>query len=187
MPTPCWCVCCCTLGVLLAGVLNVRAADEAEASAGAPRLTVSIAVPVMDGVRPIFVAGPQAHFHVVLHNASQAPVRVWRAGNSWGNAALHFELTDAAGKIREVRRRAVPLLQNAPVWQVLAPGEMLVTDVYFAGDEWETFPLPGKGEQLSVTLKAIYQVAADQAAHKHGVWTGKISSPPKKYRFEDRR
>ncbi len=36
-------------------------------------------------------------------------------------------------------------------------------------------------------LQAVYEVAADEAARKNGVWTGKISSPPEKYRFENRR
>jgi hypothetical protein len=186
----CWWVNCCALVAFGLGAISLRpetaSAVEPPSAADAP-LKVSIAVPLVDGVRPIIATGPASHFHVVLENLSQKPVRIWRAGNSRSHAALHFELTDTAGKTRAIRRRAVPFLQNAPVWQELSPGDMLVIDVYFAGDEWEAFPLPAKGKQATIKLRAIYSVAPDQAAQKHGVWTGSVSSPLVTYRFENHR
>ena len=178
---------CGMLLVLLSGVVSARAAGDPNLPpGGAADLDLSIAVPLVNGVRPIFLTGPGAHFHVVLLNRAQSPLRIWREGNSWGHAALRFEGIDAEGKPFVIRRRAVPFLQNAPSYQVLEPGGTFVVDVLFADDSWQTFPLPAKGGLLNVALQAIYEVPLDMAAKQHGVWTGKIASPLETYRFEDR-
>ena len=155
--------------VLLSGMVFARADDPTPPSGGAADLDVSIAVPLVNGVRPIFVTGRGAHFHVVLRNRAQSPLRIWREGNSWGHAALRFEGIDAEGTPLVIRRRAVPFLQNAPSYQVLEPGGTFVVDIHFADDSWETFPLPAKRGQFDVQLQAIYEVPLDKAAGQHGV------------------
>ena len=175
------------LVLLLAGIIVARADEGTDSSGGAPRLELSIAVPLIDDTRPIFVTGPAAHFHVVLRNRSAEPIRIWREGNSWGHAALRFQVADADGRAIEVRRRPVPFLQNAPTFETLSPGDAKVFDIYFAGDQWEAFPLPDDGASLELKLQAIYEVADDDAARTHHVWVGKISSKAEVCRFQDRR
>ncbi|MGE4138538.1 MAG: hypothetical protein AB7E98_22690 [Pirellulales bacterium] len=165
------------------------AAGEAPAVDQAPmqELQLAIAVPLREGVRPIFVTGERPHFHVVLTNRGQATVRLWTQTCSWGYQALRFEAVDAAGKVVEIGRRPQQFLQNAPTTYALEAGDCVVFDIYFAGDDWQGFKLPAKGQTMSTRLRAIYEVPADKQTQQHNVWTGKVESPLGEYRFESRR
>lgn len=178
------------IAALLAGLLLLFAVPAGAVRGLAtdmPDLEISIAVPLRGKVRSIFVTNQQPHFHVVLRNSGRAPRLLWTQDCSWGHGALQFETVDAGGNIKKIVRPPAQFLTNRPTTYELAPGDVKVFDIYFASDEWRTFVLPAKGKILSTRLRAVYEVAEDDAAKEHGAWTGKIASPLETYRFEDRR
>lgn len=150
-------------------------------------LQIVISVPQTGGERAIFLVGDDPHFHVVLHNRSAHPIRLWDQTYSWGRYALRFEMIDENDRPVEIRRRSVKFLKNIKAFDELGAGEMAAINVYFASDEWQTFPLPSKDNPLQVDLRAIYEVKPDDASARLGVWTGRIQSELATYRFEDRR
>jgi len=43
-------------------------------------------------------------------------------------------------------------------------------------ERWETHPAPPKADEMSITLKAIYEVASTPEAAQYKVWTGRLES-----------
>ena len=121
-------------------------------------------------------AGPQAHFHVLLINNSDRPVRIWADSNSWGHESLSFEITDATGRHWRAVKRKTVFTRNIPTYVTIAPGQTLAKRIFFGDTKvWEGFPLE-KGQSFSVRMRAVFQVAPSPEATQSAVWTGRLES-----------
>ncbi len=129
-----------------------------------------------------------SHFPVILTNTSDKPQRIVTEGNSWGDHALSFELTDDSGKKFTAQRVVPDYAKNMLHWWILSPKEDLVLDVYFAdSDRWQNFPLPvGYGHSQTVTMRAVFEVKSNEVPASAGLWVGHIVSQPVKYVFYNR-
>jgi len=161
------------LSLVIAGPTN--AADPQDEP-----ITVSIAVPVHHQYRSL---NDGDHFHILVKNVSDKPVRLWTDRFSWGYDNLSFELIGDDGTITTIQRTPRSWTKNFPDWLEVAPGECWVIDVNWftakvkdiwekAADRPESSPKP-----KLVKLRAVYEVHPDAESKKLGVWTGKVLSP----------
>jgi hypothetical protein len=158
---------------------NVTSADKDMPEIKSP-ISVSIAIPVHHGHRSLNTAD---HFHVVVVNASDKPVRLWSDRFSWGYDNLSFELVADDGAVTPITKKPRGWDKNFPDWLELPPGGSYVLNVDWfsaAGREiWENAPLAGGAapKPRLFKLRAVYEIKPDGESKKLGVWTGKIASP----------
>jgi hypothetical protein len=115
-------------------------------------------------------------FYVVLTNISEQPQAVFEQWNSWGYFAVSFEFTrDDGGKVTVFHKRTVVFTKNNPSTFVVAPGEYQVFPIRL-DKWWEAQPALRKTAEMSVKVKAIYEVSATPESAKQGVWTGRVES-----------
>ena len=131
--------------------------------------------------RAIELYRPSQHFHVVVTNISDEPVRLWREWCSWGYFNLSFVVDDAAGNPVVVKKRPRGWDKNRPDWTILEPGDHMVFEVSFDESIWQDAPRSEAGQARSVRMKAVYEVKADDQSKEHGVWTGRVHSPEADY------
>jgi hypothetical protein len=158
---------------LLAG--DALADDMPDAAAP---IRVAFAVPLHHGHRTL---NERKHFHVVITNVSDKPVRLWTDRFSWGYDNLSFEAIAADGSVTPIAKRPRDWTKNYPDWHELAAGETWVIDVDWFSDEgraiWEHTPARDAGlKPMLVKLRAVYEVKPDRQSKELGVWTGKITS-----------
>ena len=159
------------IGCLLLGAVAWARRDEHTP------LSVSIAVPIRGKHRSI----ENAQFHVVVRNISTHNVNLWREWCSWGYFNLSFEVSDENGKTWLVNKKNRGWGKNYPDYCTVEPNGNLVIDVTLNPDTWENPPRPEAGKSLTVTLRALFQVAETEESKKHEVWTGKVVSEAKQY------
>jgi hypothetical protein len=144
-------------------------------AAGKEPLEVKIAIPVHHGHRSLNEAD---HFHVLVRNVSDAPVKLWTDRFSWGYDNLSFDLTDDDAKHLTATKQPRGWSKNYPDWLELQPGEEYVLNVnLFAGETWQNVPArpKGTGPKL-VKMRAVYEIKPDDESKRLGVWTGRIQS-----------
>jgi hypothetical protein len=175
-----------TLFAILVALTSIAQLAQAEDAA----ISISIAVPALDPgpERPVVAFDRASHFPVILTNTSGKPQRIVAEGNSCGDHALSFELTDDSGKKFTARTVVPAYAKNMLHWWILKPQESLVLDVYFAdSDRWEGFPHPtGYGNSQTVTMRAAFEVKSNEVPAEAGLWVGHIVSQPETYVFHNR-
>jgi hypothetical protein len=166
-----WC-----LILLIAGLLTQPLlADEADPPGDKSAISISIAIPVHHGHRSLDL---NDHFHVLVTNVSDKPLRLWTDQYSWGYENLSFEQILDDGTVIEIRKKAREWRKNFPDWLELQPGENYVLNVLLSPDVWDNAPIADQPNKPKlVKLRAIYKVPPDEQSDKLGVWTGKIVSP----------
>jgi hypothetical protein len=167
----------------LVGTLGQRGGPAAQPSADT--ITVRI-VPTSFRERvgrAIELYRPTDHFHVVITNASDGPVRLWRDWCSWGYFCLSFEVIDARGKSYTVKKKARGWDKNYPDEKLIPSGDHMVLEVAFDDSTWEGGPSPvsGSHEPQVLSIQAVYEVRADPESEKQKIWTGKVTSPRATY------
>jgi hypothetical protein len=164
------------LKTLSSAMLLVALAATAGSSVAASSPDLSLSFPLAHEKQRFAYFTAKSHFHVLLTNRSDRSQRVWEGWNSWGYYSLSFEITDSAGKTWHVGRKPTAFTKNYASYWTLASGDTLVTDIYF-GDpsEWDGFPLR-KGEENTVRMRAVFEVAQSPESAKYAVWTGRIES-----------
>jgi hypothetical protein len=113
---------------------------------------------------------------VLLIDDSGVAVRVWKPGNSWGDAPLSFELV-GDGASTPIVRKPRRYTRNPPAWRQLQPGEALRIPYDLDDGSWETggaLDEPARGD----ALMAVYDVPQTPEAIEHGVWIGCVRSDP---------
>jgi hypothetical protein len=100
---------------------------------------------------------------------------------SWGYDNLSFEVTDEAGRTVAVTKRKRAWTKNAPDWEVIPPGGHQVREINFDPTKWENSPMPEAGRSRAVRIRAIYSIPEEARTKKHGIWTGRVSSPEESY------
>lgn len=160
---------------LMGVVVLMLTASGLAAQEANPPLELRIAIPVHHQHRSLNTAD---HFHVLVKNVSNAPLRLWSDKYSWGSSNLSFELVGEDGKVTKVEKKSRGWDKNFPDWLQLEPGDTYVLNVNFAEkDIWENPPAAGSGKKPTlVQLRAVYQVGPDEQSLKHAVWTGEVRS-----------
>ena len=112
---------------------------------------------------------------VVLVNRGSSEIRVWRAGNSWGDETLSF-VAIIAGRKQNIIRKPQTYTRNVPA-SVTLPREGKYEIPFELGDDsWEP---PIKESDVSDTqLEAMYRIVKSPESETHHVWTGEIHSEP---------
>jgi hypothetical protein len=127
----------------------------------------------------LIVASGQARIsgRVALVNHGSAEVRVWREGNSWGDAALSFEaLRD--GSIQRFTRRAAVYTRNVAAVVTLPPGSRHEWAFDLGDGGWEADATGETGPDAKTQWFAVYNIAASPEAQAQTVWTGSLRSDP---------
>lgn len=160
---------CCSLLCLLLSSLSA-VAQEAN-----PPLELKIAIPIHHQHRSLNTGD---HFHVLVKNVSDAPLRLWTDKYSWGYGNLSFEQVAADGTVTKIKKKPRGWDKNYPDWLELQPGDTYVMDVNFAAaDIWENPPTAAAGKKPTlVKMRAVYEITPDQESTKIAVWTGKLQS-----------
>lgn len=142
----------------------------------APKLEVKIAIPVHHHQRSLNTNGD--HFHVLVKNISDQPLRLWSEHFSWGYENLTFEEITEDGKVRTIQKNPGEWSKNFPDWLELKPDDTYVLNVKFAAPGvWENPPQAKAGEKpTKIKLRAVYQISPDKESNRLGVWTGKVVS-----------
>jgi hypothetical protein len=167
--------------------LGMRGGPAAEPSADP--LTVRIVPtrsrdPFRNSSPSITLHRPSDHFHVVITNVSDKPVRIWSDLCSWGYFCLTFEVRDRDGRTRTVKRKTRGWDANAPDPESLAPGDHKVFDVSLQDGTWVDVPVSQEAGGQFVSMRAIYEIPVEKQATEHQVWTGRVASPPATYWIE---
>jgi hypothetical protein len=123
-------------------------------------------------------------FQVVFTNQSNKPIRLWSDECQLGHDMLSFQVENDSGKQSLMTKRAVSpsaWTNKRPQTVTIEPGETFAWDVglaeFFWGDRmWKDVPEPNTGKL--VTLTAVVEIKASDAAKGHGVWTGRAGSKP---------
>lgn len=160
------------LALLLVGCIRLVTAGAQEAN---PPLELKIAIPIHHQHRSLNTGD---HFHVLVKNVSDAPLRLWTDKYSWGYSNLSFELVAADGTVTQIKKKPRGWDKNYPDWLELKPGDTYVLNVNFgAADIWENAPTAAAGKKPTlVQLRAVYEIAPDEQSTKSAVWTGKLQS-----------
>jgi len=158
----------------LAGMKTLSAAEE-------PPLAIAIAVAHRGKDRVIEYSAPNAHFHVLITNTSDEPLRIWQEWCSWGYFGLSFECSDAEGGKWTAKKLPRRWDKNYPDYWTLAAHESLVLDVSFADTRtWKGFRRPA-GMSQEITMRAILEFQPEAESQKHSVWTGRAASKADTY------
>jgi hypothetical protein len=145
-----------------------------EAADPNPPLELKIAVPIHHQHRSL---NDGDHFHVLVRNVSDQPIRLWTDRYSWGYSNLSFEIVGDDGKATPVRKKPRGWDKNYPDWLELKPGDTYVLNVNLnAADVWENPPRASGAKPTQLKLRAVYEITPDEQSAKLGVWTGKIQS-----------
>jgi hypothetical protein len=131
--------------------------------------------------RVIAMNRPSQHFYVVATNVSGQSIRLWREWYSWGYFNLTFQVTGQEGGPVEVRKVDREWTRNFPDWEIIPPGGNQVREVTFDPTTWEGLPLPEAHRSRVVRIRAIYDIQQDEETKRHGIWTGRVSSPEDSY------
>lgn len=115
--------------------------------------------------------------HVIFRNLAEREVRVWGAGNRWGDEALAFEARSGAQR-RHIVRQLQDYTRNLPASFRIAPGESYGLRFDLGDGTWQPDPRAADVFGPGARLIAIYEVAATPEAVSHGVWTGRLQSEP---------
>lgn len=147
-------------------------------------ISVSIAIPEHHMHRSL---NEYDHFHVIVTNKTDKPIRLWTDRFSWGYDNLSFEITGDDGKVTKVTKKPRGWRKNYPDWLSLGPGESYVLNVDFFSEVgqgiWDNVPKPTKTSTTKrlIKLRAVYEVMPDDESRRLGVWSGKVVSPVKTY------
>jgi hypothetical protein len=152
---------------------------------GASGLSVEIAGANRNGaLQRITYRGVDSHFHVVLTNRSDKPLKIWDDNNSWGYYSLSFLLKDSSGREYSAKRTPANFTRNLPVSLSIQPGRFHVIDVYFGDmDQWQGFVLPKNGIEAT-TIAATFEINPTPESKTQNVWTGREVSQPQSVEFE---
>jgi hypothetical protein len=109
---------------------------------------------------------------VALINTGEEPLRVFRFGNSWGDDALSFEVSDGERTLQITRVPQV-YTRNVPSTEEIVPAERHVLPYDLADGGWT-----GATELIAAgsVLTAIYAVEESPEASEQGAWTGRCAS-----------
>ncbi len=123
------------------------------------------------------------HFHVLLTNRSQEPVRLWQEWCSWGYSCLQFEIVCPDGSRHMIKKGPASWTRNFPDYVILQPNASVVWDVNFNTNTWEDLAWLPNDRTLQVKMRAIYSAAKPDdeiskvTGENHmGVWTGEAKS-----------
>jgi hypothetical protein len=117
---------------------------------------------------------------VTFANRGGTTLRVWRAGNSWGDSALSFEVRSGENVTRLFRREQ-EYTRNVPATVALPPGAEHEWPFDLDDGEW----IPGAPVELNLEatqLVAVYDVPESSEAKTQDVWTGLLRSEPRESR-----
>ncbi len=170
---------------LISGPATSAALAQERTKLVPPIIDVAIAVPIYDGIRPITI-GPSRHYHVVISNPSNQPLRLWDDHCSEGEFNLAFELADDKG-LKLIRRRGQNWSKNFPIAVELQPEDVFVSEFSFDPEKWE---LPWANSEIGtrrIRMRAIYQIEPTEIAEKKRIWTGKVASRYGDYTLRDNR
>ena len=133
------------------------------------------------GTRSILLADRSQHFSVVITNTGKNTIRLWKESCSWGYRNLSFEAeVEGKGSVH-VTKKERGWEKNFPDWIAVPPGDHLVLEVSFDPVVWQNSPLRQPGDHRLVSLRAVYESAADKESQAHQVWSGKVVSPRNTY------
>jgi hypothetical protein len=119
---------------------------------------------------------PPYHFDILLVNRGNNEQRVWQTSNSWGYYTFSLRITDADGKIRRVKRCDTVFTRNGPGYAVLLPGQAYTVKVRLGDcDKWNDFSIQS-GEEQTLLVQALYDVAVSADSTRLHVWTGHLES-----------
>lgn len=165
--------------VLAAWAILLSFSLNASSSAQDDALSVMIAIPKHHKQRSLNTTD---HFHVLITNHSDEPVRLWSDRYSWGYSNLSFEIFDEGGMlVGAINKKSRPWRKNFPDWLEIGPGESYVLNVDFFSESgrniWNNVPKPRGGTKPHlVKLRAVYEVQPDKQSAELNVWTGKVKS-----------
>jgi hypothetical protein len=148
-------------------------------------LKISIAVP--EGAIPLrgrdtrpLKGQDHPHLHVVFENISAAPQSILDEWNSFGYLNLTIDYTTPDGVKHEIYKNPeMEWSMNFPSMTILAPGQVLVRDVWLDPTIWRDVPKLDSGEER-VEMKARFCEHEKRAPQ---AWQGDIESQPVQIRF----
>jgi hypothetical protein len=114
-------------------------------------------------------------FYVVLTNISNEPKAVWEDGNSWGYYAISFEVSTDDGHKVIISKQPQIFGKNTPVAFLVRPGEHKVYEIRL-NEDWAAHGTLRKTNEMSITLKARYDVSPTPEGTERQVLTGHIES-----------
>jgi hypothetical protein len=146
-------------------------------------LTISIASVDQAGAGRFEYRDINSHFHVVVSNLSDKPIKIWSETNSWGYYCLSFEMSDKSGRKWVAKKTPATFTRNIPsVLEVPSRGTYVI-GVHFATPRlWEGFPTPVNGVE-PVTVRAVFEVLPTPQSEQLGAWTGRIMSESRDVEF----
>ena len=110
----------------------------------------------------------------VVHNDTEAAVRLWEPGNSWGDPAWWFELMGPQGQ-RQVRRQPQDYTRNVPSSREVAPGGSEPWHFDLGDGSWD---FDAAADLSASELVAVYEAPPSAEAEQHGVLLGPLRSEP---------
>ncbi len=155
--------------------------EETVEEAAKAELSVAIAAPERFGKRNIN-AGET--LNVVVTNATQRDVRLWREWCSWGYFQLTLVIRDAENEDAQpviLRKKPRIWTKNYPDFWTLGPGEPLVWPVKLESGDWDLGPLEGKLRGRKFAVKAVLSCGEDDASLEKDVWSGSVTSAERVY------
>jgi ankyrin repeat protein len=122
-------------------------------------------------------------FDLRFTNRSDRPLKFWDEHCQPEHGTLSFGVKDATGSTI-CRKRAVednPWGRFPPKTFTIAPGEAVLrkinfSDFFWGHLAWQNAPEPNSGEPIEV--RAVLEIKPGKEAAEHGVWTGRVESPP---------
>jgi len=112
---------------------------------------------------------------LVVENESGADLRIWRQGNSWGDAAMSFNVAADGGNTR-VTKVAKDYTRNVPASISVPPGGHHGLPFDLGDGSWQPASSLSLLGQTDASLEAVYDSGDSPELHEQGVWQGELRS-----------
>jgi ankyrin repeat protein len=168
------------VGLLLVVISAPRAWSEGSPNDG--RDSLSIAIMLSKEESGSLVMDRQGSFRVVFTNRSSKPVRIWSERCQFGHETMTFRIEEEE-RVTALMQKRTP---RASAWKSFPPKTITIkpggtfdwnvdpSDIFWGEHAWKNVPEPNTGKPMAV--RAVFEIKPSDAAKKHGVWTGRITS-----------
>lgn len=122
---------------------------------------------------------------VTLTNNSNDTIRIWDDNCSWGFSCLRFEFELPNKKRIHSEHISHSWDSNYPRCNKIPPNELFIFHVNLGDTFWTNLPKESfqheSLEDITIKVKAIYEITGSKDTQEQNVWTGKVESSTKDF------
>jgi hypothetical protein len=112
---------------------------------------------------------------LVVENHATTDLRLWRQGNSWGDAAVAFDV-QADGRTTRLTRALQDYTRNVPASITVPPGGRAEFPFDLGDSTWQPAAALSQLDRPDAELAAVYSGGDSVERREQDVWPGELRS-----------